>query len=212
MNIGLEMKLTKNELRVQQSRLVELQKYLPTLQLKKSLLQQEVLEARIALQHYQEQYDLLSKKVEGYSTLFEKELSVDLKTLVKALSVEKGKESIAGIEVPYFKSMTFHSVDYGLYETSVWVDTLISEQKKIEQTLVQLEIAKEKTGILENEFREVSTKVNLFEKVLIPKTQKAIRKIKVFIDDQFLAALSQAKVAKKKIENKQRPSLEETDA
>ncbi len=41
-----EIKLTKNELRSQQNLLAQLEKYLPTLQLKKAMLQSEVSEAR----------------------------------------------------------------------------------------------------------------------------------------------------------------------
>ena len=41
-----ELKFTKQELRQQQIRLVQLQRYLPTLQLRKALLQAEVFAAR----------------------------------------------------------------------------------------------------------------------------------------------------------------------
>lgn len=42
----------------------------------------------------------------------------------------------------------------------------------------------------------------MFEKILIPRALKNIKKIKVFLGDQQLAAVSQAKVAKKKIEER----------
>jgi V/A-type H+-transporting ATPase subunit D len=41
--------------------------------------------------------------------------------------------------------------------------------------------------------------VNLFEKILIPRSQENIKKIRVFLGDQQLAAVAQAKVAKRKI-------------
>lgn len=46
---------------------------------------------------------------------------------------------------------------------------------------------------------EVSIRLNLFEKILIPRTKKNIKKIEVFLGDQELAAVAQAKVAKSKI-------------
>ncbi|HEY5259666.1 MAG TPA: V-type ATP synthase subunit D, partial [Rhabdochlamydiaceae bacterium] len=49
------------------------------------------------------------------------------------------------------------------------------------------------------ELRDVSIRVNLFEKILIPRAQGNIRKIKIFLGDQQLAAVCQAKVAKQKI-------------
>jgi V/A-type H+-transporting ATPase subunit D len=41
--------------------------------------------------------------------------------------------------------------------------------------------------------------VNLFEKILIPRAQQNIKKIKIFLGDQLLAAVCQAKVSKQKI-------------
>ena len=64
---------------------------------------------------------------------------------------------------------------------------------------MKIDIAHEKKKALEDEFREVSIRVNLFEKILIPRALRNIKKIKVFLGDQQLAAVSQAKVAKRKI-------------
>ena len=64
----------------------------------------------------------------------------------------------------------------------------------------KIKIAQEKKIALEKELREVSIRVNLFEKILIPRALKNIKKIKIFLGDQQLAAVSQAKVAKRKIE------------
>ena len=49
-----EVKLTKNELRSQQIRLAQLEKYLPTLQLKKAMLQTEVNEVRAEILNLEE--------------------------------------------------------------------------------------------------------------------------------------------------------------
>jgi V/A-type H+-transporting ATPase subunit D len=66
----------------------------------------------------------------------------------------------------------------------------------------EISIAEEKKIALEKELREVSIRVNLFEKILIPRCEENIKKIKIFLGDQLLAAVSQAKVAKTKIEER----------
>ena len=53
----------------------------------------------------------------------------------------------------------------------------------------------------------MSIRVNLFEKILIPRALRNIKKIKVFLGDQQLAAVSQAKVAKAKIEDHKESSI-----
>jgi len=66
----------------------------------------------------------------------------------------------------------------------------------------EAKVAREKVARLEAELREVSIRVNLFEKVMIPRTMANIKKIKVFLGDQQLAAVAQAKMAKMKMEKK----------
>ncbi len=53
--------------------------------------------------------------------------------------------------------------------------------------------------MLEKELREVSIRVNLFEKIMIPRTKANIKKVKIFLGDMQLAAVAQAKVSKRKI-------------
>ena len=56
-----------------------------------------------------------------------------------------------------------------------------------------------KKKLLEKELNEVSIRVNLFEKIMIPRTEKNIKKIRIFLGDQQLSAVSQAKASKRKI-------------
>jgi V/A-type H+-transporting ATPase subunit D len=77
---------------------------------------------------------------------------------------------------------------------------VIEGLRKLATARVKVQIAREKKAALEKELRQVSIRVNLFEKILIPRALANIKKIKVFLGDMQLAAVSQAKVAKRKIE------------
>ncbi len=98
-----EIKLTKNELRAQQNRLSQLQKYLPTLQLKKALLQIEVNEARQEIGKFEETYQNLHHEVESYSALLSDKSEIDPMGAAKVTDVKKRYDNIAGVEVPYFE-------------------------------------------------------------------------------------------------------------
>lgn len=63
-----EIKLTKNELRAQQNRLTQLLKYLPTLQLKKAMLQLEVQEAKAELLKCEEKSASAKREIELFPT------------------------------------------------------------------------------------------------------------------------------------------------
>lgn len=195
-----EIKLSKNELRAQQSKLAQLNTYLPTLQLKKSMLQAEVQEARIEIIKCEDHFEHLRSNAVAYCALLTDNISVDILQLAKIVKVNKHFENIAGIEVPYLESVIFEDFPYSLIDTPVWVDVVIKELRELVEAKVRITIAKDKLQALENELRQVSIRVNLFEKNLIPSTKCNIKKIKVFLGEQQLAAVSRAKVSKRKIE------------
>lgn len=194
-----ELKMTKNELRSQQTKLNQLLKYLPTLQLKKALLQSEVAEARLERYTLEEQLDLEKRAVEEYASLFAQTIPCNLSHFAKITQVKKHFENIAGADIPVFESVIFEPITYDLFETPVWLESAISGLRAVSKAKAQIIVVLEKLFVLERELREVTIRVNLFEKILIPRCEQNIKKIKVFLGDQQLAAVSQAKVAKTKI-------------
>ena len=194
-----DVKLTKNELRAQQIRLLQLQKYLPTLQLKKAMLQLQVNEARFEIQQLELEFSHARNKVEGYAPLLSQTTAVDFLEAARVKEVEKDYENIAGVDIPIFRGVTFAAATYSLFETPPWVDAALDLLRQMVKAKVKVTVAEEKKAALEKELRDVSIRVNLFEKVLIPRASGNIKKIKIFLGDQQLAAVSQAKVAKGKI-------------
>lgn len=202
------IKLTKNELRTQQARLVELKKYLPTLQLKKAMLQAEVNEARAEIAYCRVHFEKMHAALDTYAALLSLKVSFDLQEAVAVKEVHKRYENIAGIEVPYFDAISFKEVEYFLFDSPPWIDSVIQGLRGLAEASVRIQIAQEKQQALEVELRDVSIKVNLFEKMLIPRAESNIKKIRVFIGDQQLAAVSQAKAAKSKIESRKLQSAQ----
>jgi V/A-type H+-transporting ATPase subunit D len=93
----------------------------------------------------------------------------------------------------------FREPDYALFDTPVWTERAVELVSEVVILREKISIAEEKKRALEKELREVSIRVNLFEKILIPRAQENIKKIRIFLGDQQLASVAQAKVAKKKI-------------
>ena len=102
---------------------------------------------------------------------------------------------------PILKDINFEDYPYNLIDTPPG-STGYRRIAESGHFLDQGQIAQEKKNALEKELRQVSIRVNLFEKILIPRALANIKKIKVFLGDQQLAAVSQAKVAKRKIEER----------
>lgn len=194
-----KVKLTKNELRSQQHRLAQLQRYLPTLQLKKAMLQAEVHEARLEIRACEQAFGRERDLVSKFSSLLTDRESINFEEAVCVTKIDKQYENVAGVEIPQFEGINFADFHYDLFETPPWTDAAIASLRRLAEAKARIEVAIEKKEALEKELREVSIRVNLFEKILIPRAQTNIKRIKVFLGDQELAAVSQAKVAKAKI-------------
>ena len=194
-----QIKLTKTELRLQQVKLSQLLKYLPTLQLKKAMLQAEVNYTQQEIETLQGEFDSEENRISRFSALFSDRATNDFFSALNITQVHKRYENIAGVDIPIFESVSFSPATYSLFDTPIWYESAILAVKKMLETREKIKISEEKKRALEKELREVSIRVNLFEKIMIPRAQGNIKKIKIFLGDQQLAAVSQAKVAKKKI-------------
>lgn len=193
------IKLTKTELRIQQVRLSQLRRYLPTLQLKKAMLQAEVGEAQLELERLEGEYRAEEGRVKGYSALLTDKNAYELFYAVKVKEVIVSHENIAGVDLPFFEGITFDEPRYNLFDTPAWFEAAIDGVKALIQVREKTTVVRQKKRALEKELRDVSIRVNLFEKIMIPRALGNIKKIKIFLGDVQLAAVCAAKVSKKKI-------------
>ena len=63
---------------------------------------------------------------------------------------------------------------------------------------IQMQVEQERLQLLEIAVRRITQRVNLFEKVLVPRTRENIRQIRIYLSDSERAAVVRAKIAKKK--------------
>lgn len=147
------------------------------------------------------------KQLEKSNKLLTDPNAADLYASIEIMEVKKQYENIAGVDCPLFESVVFVERSYSLFDTPLWMDSLVIKTKELLTEREKINVMKEKKRALEKELREVSIRVNLFEKIMIPRTEENIKKIKVFLGDQQLASVAQAKVAKQKIELRKRAAL-----
>ncbi len=200
-------KLTKTELRLEQHRLKQLEKYLPTIRLKKALLQAEVQRAVLELKQHEERFYLCAEKVELFAALFTAPESFVLMEAIRVVEVRTGQENIAGVEMPVFEKVEFAPLEFPLFALPVWMEFAVNQVQELILVREKIKVAKLRLSALEGELKEVSIRVNLFEKIMIPRTQEKIKKIKVFLGDQELSAVCRAKVSKEKILSRKRVAV-----
>ncbi|NGX34638.1 MAG: V-type ATP synthase subunit D [Candidatus Anoxychlamydiales bacterium] len=195
------VKMTKNALRDKQHLLKQLQTYLPTLRLKKSLFQTQVMLVKNRIKRLKEDHKKRLTEVENFCFLLSSKYEIDPTEYIEIKHIQKTYENIAGVELPNFEKIIFNDDDYDLFDTPIWFDEASLKLKQMISAKEKINVEEEKKRSLQKELKDVSIRVNLFEKILIPRTLTHIKKIRIFLGDQELALVSQAKVAKLKKEN-----------
>lgn len=194
-----KIKLTKGELKRQRDALKRFERYLPTLQLKKQQLQMEILRQTALLDEKRHAESIKKKAVEVWAGLLA-ETSVGLKPWLKPSRVRTAARNIAGVDIPVFEGADFQEAEYDLFIVPLWVDHALEELRALISLRSEVAIVEKGIGILRQELRITTQRVNLFEKVKIPETEENIRLIKIYIGDQMTNAVGRSKIAKRKIE------------
>src|SRR5437016_1789032 len=118
-----EIKYTKTELRAQQIKLSQLEKYLPTLQLKKAMLQLEINQVVGELERLSVEKKTFEDKMHGYQELLTDSDADSLFQALEVVSVNKRFENIAGVEIPIFEGIVFSEPTYYLFDTPYWLES-----------------------------------------------------------------------------------------
>jgi V/A-type H+/Na+-transporting ATPase subunit D len=197
-----KIRYNKTELKKQKDLLKQRQEFLPVLELKKQQLQMVVDSLKPVII---EKIELINRHIEDMSRwyqFFTEEIGFPLKKLFQINRVNTVKENIAGVDVPNFEDVSFHKFDYDLFLTPSWVDQAQIKLRKLASLREEVKTLKKKRDILAEELRQTTIRVNLFEKKLIPQHKENIKKIKIYLGDQEVFAISIAKIAKGKNEEK----------
>lgn len=199
----MAVKLTKNEQKKQKDSLKQFQRYLPTLQLKKSQLQSVIRSVEAEMEEMRRKQEEAIKGLDSWiavyveNTLFPPEKSID--TLIKVKKIHKSYSNVAGVSVPVFDSLEFEDIRYSLDDYPLWVDGALFSLRDIAKYDALVSTLREEKELLEKELRTTSQRVNLFEKVKIPEAKENIRVIGIYLQDQQTQAVVRGKIAKKKL-------------
>jgi len=172
--------------------------FLPVLQLKQEQLQLEQLKLRRELQAREGRFEEAKKVVQRAAPLFPEPLPVNVLDLAKVRHIEIGEKSVAGVKVPTLVHVEFNDRDYSRFGTPPWVSLALPGLRELVRMYTELAVIKKQFELVSKELRKATQKVNLFEKVLIPEAKEGIRRIKIALGDQQVAAVGRGKIAKGK--------------
>ena len=189
--------LNKSSLQKQRSQLAQFKRFLPSLDLKRRQLMAERSTATETLAKTEEELKHLREEV-AKKLLMLSDREVDLEGLVRVTRLEHDIENRVGIKLPRLKSVEVEVRPYARLGRPQWVDVLAEHLRRCVELTLRVEFARRRLEIVQREVKRVSQRVNLFDKVLIPRTRKNIKYIQIYLGDAERAAVVRSKVAKKK--------------
>lgn len=193
-----KIKKTRPELLKQRRSLALFQRFLPTLLLKKQQIQMEILKVRTQRARIREEIDRMVRQIEPWLTLFSEDLPGRVTDLVRVKHLERGEMNVAGIRLPVLRQVEYEIAPYSRLVMAAWVDAGVEFVKNLLQERERLRILVEQERLLQSELRKVTQRVNLFEKVMIPRAKENIRTIRINLAEEQTAAVGRSKIAKGK--------------
>ncbi|MEL6340327.1 MAG: V-type ATP synthase subunit D [Myxococcota bacterium] len=189
-------RLTKTAMQREKNRLQTLRRVLPSLDLKRKRLTAAWIDAEQLVRETEEKLaSALERVPREFSMLANPD--VDLEGLGRVTSVDVSTDSVAGVRIPRLNALNFEIKNYSFLVRPHWVDVVAAHLKRCAQLEVELQVAERRRAILDDARKRMSQRVNLFEKVLIPRSRDIIRRISIHLGDQERAAVVRAKVARR---------------
>ena len=193
------LSLNKSQLARETADLAMYRRFLPALDLKRQQLMAERKKIEAHLAEIKARADeLISTVGAEIPMLADKE--IDLDGLARLKSVKVGEVNVVGLRLPALESIEVEIVEYGFLVRPHWVDVLAARLKEVVRMRIEARIGERQIGLLDKAITKVTQRLNLFDKVLIPKTQGNIRKIQIALSDMERSAVVTSKIAKPKRE------------
>jgi V/A-type H+-transporting ATPase subunit D len=195
-----KIKLTKNELKNQREALKRYTRYLPTLELKKIQLVNEIRMITQQIEKIQDEIRRFEQEVFQWVAVFGEDIDISSFFSLEKVIITTG--NIAGIDIEIFENAIFTDEEYDLFMTPLWIDRGIAACKERITQEIRIRILKQQIEVLRQELRITIPRINLFEKVKIPETRENIRIIRIYLGDMMTAEVVRGKISKSKIQQK----------
>jgi V/A-type H+-transporting ATPase subunit D len=192
-----KLKFTKNELKTQRDALKRYRRFLPTLELKKQQLVEEIRRVEHVLADKQAAAARVRAGLAAWVQLFAEPVALEEKIALER--IETREANIAGVIIPVFVTAEFRRSAYDLFTLPLWIDRALDVLEELAALRLECGIIERQRALLQRELRTTIQRINLFEKVKIPAAQNNIRVIQIYLGDQMANAVARGKIAKGKL-------------
>lgn len=189
--------LNKSTLNKESGKVKAYKKFVPALDLKrKQLLAARVKAQQSLLAGTQELAALHLEVSEQLPMLANFPGAVD--KLIDVQEIKVSQVNLVGLLLPEITSLKLAIKPYSFLTTDHWMDHLARLLIKSTEIELQQKILNKRLELLNKALQKTTQRLNLFDKVLIPRAQSNIRKIRIALSDSERAGVVTSKIAKNK--------------
>ncbi|NCA68919.1 MAG: V-type ATP synthase subunit D [Sphingobacteriia bacterium] len=189
--------LSKTSLAKQNRALQTYERFLPSLDLKRRQLMAERAKEVAARTATEQRVAAVRERVRETLPMLANH-EIQLADLVRIRALRLGEENLLGTRLPVLESLDLETADYSLLIKPHWVDVLVERLAELLTLRIQADLHAQRITRFDEAVRKVTQRVNLFDKVLIPRTRENIKRIRVYLSDGERAAIVRSKIAKGK--------------
>ena len=191
------LQLSKSALSREQKNLRTYKRFLPSLDLKRQQVMAERNKAARQLAQTRREIDALRKAAGDINPMLANR-DVELTDLARITDVRLDVENVVGTRLPTLTTVIVEVRDYPLMGKPFWVDITARMLRQMLELRVRLQVEERRLALLEQAVKTITQRVNLFDKVLIPRARQNIKRIQIYLSDLQTAAVVRSKIAKRK--------------
>jgi len=191
------LQLNKSSLAREQTQLKSYERFLPSLDLKRQQLMAERARAREEVDRLEQKVQALVQQV-GERLPMLAQQGVVLDGLVTLRDYKVKEVNVVGVKLPDLDRIDVVVRPYSVLAKPHWVDAAALLLHDVIEARVRVKIAEERVRIFERAVATITQRVNLFEKVLIPRAKANIKRIRIYLSDEQMQAVVRSKISKRK--------------
>jgi V/A-type H+-transporting ATPase subunit D len=192
-----KLALNKSTLNHENQRLKSFRQFVPALDLKRKQILAARMKSRRELQQLQQDEREIGAQVAEQLPMLAK-TRLDLNSLIRIERVERRVDNLVGIELPRVEAVQLDRAQYSRLAMPQWVDRAVELLGQMLELKVRQQVELVRLERLEAALQKTTQRLNLFDKVLIPRAESNIRRIRIALSDAERAGVVRAKIAKGK--------------
>lgn len=192
-----KLALNKSSLHRESRRLKAFRQFVPALDLKRKQILAVRQSSRKTLEQQRRQRDEILHQVREQLPMLAQS-GLKLAELVQIRQVEIDSVNLVGIKLPQLRGVTLDRIQHSRLALPAWVDLCVELLAQRLELELAMEVEATRLERLEAALRKTTQRLNLFDKVLIPRAETNIRRIRISLSDSERAGVVRAKIAKGK--------------